>query len=71
MTSVRSFSRATRTLMQLVAGGGLAALVAAVSEAVRDSPIAVALLALAATWVVSYAQNWLEDHGQIVDRRAD
>lgn len=66
----RRFTRSTRTLMQLIAGGGLAAVVAAASEMVRENPLALALVGLVATYAVSYAQNWLEDHAWLTDRRA-
>lgn len=70
MNEPRTLSRATRTLMQQVAGGALAGLVAAASDAVAEVPTAVAAIAVLAGFAVAYAQNWLEDHGHIADRRA-
>ena len=63
------FSRATRTLMQFIVGGSLAGLVLEVTNAAEDMPLVVAAVAAAAAFAVAYAQNWLEDHGMIVDRR--
>lgn len=57
--------RATRTLMQLIAGGGITVLVDATIGELASQPIAVAAVMVAATYVVSFAQNWLEDHGKI------
>lgn len=69
MNEPRKLSRVTRTLMQQIAGGALAGLIAAVSDAVGDEPVLVAAIAVVAGFVVAYAQNWLEDHGHIADRR--
>lgn len=59
----RVLSRAGRTLVQLVAGGGLAALVAAIAHGL--SPVVAAMVALAGTFLTSLAQNSLEAAGAI------
>ncbi len=56
-------NRVLRSCLQLVAGGGLAALVAALADGV--GPVAAATLALFNTLVVTTAQNWLEEAGYV------
>jgi len=55
--------RILRSVLQLVAGGGLAALIAALSDGV--GPVAAAALALAGTFAATTAQNLLEERGTI------
>ena len=55
--------RVLRTVLQLVAGGGLAALISALSDGV--SPVVAAILALAGTLAATTAQNLLEETGAI------
>lgn len=59
----RTLSRAGRTLVQLVAGGGLAALVAALANGL--SPVVAAGVALLGTFLTTLAQNTLEAAGVV------
>lgn len=59
----RTLSRAGRTLVQLVAGGGLAAIVAALANGL--SPLVAAIVALVGTFLTTLAQNSLESAGAI------
>lgn len=56
--------RALRTLFQFVAGGGLAALFTQLIADIDGPTVQVAIAALGA-FLVSYAQNELEDRGAI------
>jgi hypothetical protein len=56
--------RAVRTLLQLIAGGGLSALVTEVLADIDDAT-AKAAIALLAAFLVSWAQNELEDRGAV------
>jgi hypothetical protein len=56
--------RAVRTLLQLIAGGGLSVFTTEVLADV-DDPTAKAALALFFAFVVSWAQNELEDRGTV------
>ena len=60
-------NRVWRTTLQLVAGG---ALTEVADELIRLAPGAKAFVALGLAWVVSCAQNLLEDQGRIKDRRS-
>ena len=53
--------RAIRTLMQFVVGGGLGTLVSELAAKTAD-PLVKAAIVVGAAFVVSYAQNWLEDN---------
>ena len=53
--------RAIRTAMQLIAGGGLGTVVTEIVAKTAD-PAVKAAIVLASVWVVTYAQNWLEDN---------
>lgn len=55
--------RATRTLLQLVAGGGLTALVTVVTDGL--APETTAIVMAANTVVVTYFQNLAEDLGWV------
>ena len=55
--------RTLRTLLQLIAAGGLTALVTQISKDVPDSYAPYILLVSAL--IVTLAQNWLEDNGYI------
>jgi hypothetical protein len=56
-------NRALRTLMQLIAGGGLTALVGMLLDGL--SPEAAAFTTVITTFLVTFAQNWLEEHSVI------
>lgn len=55
--------RAIRTLLQLVAGGGTTALIDAL--VVSLTPSQQAIVTAVNVLVISFAQNWLEDHDKI------
>lgn len=55
--------RIVRSALQLVAGGGLAAVVAALADGA--GPVAAAALALGSTFLVTTCQNLLEENGVI------
>lgn len=59
----RALSRAARTLLQLVAAGGLTALINAAAEGL--SPNAKAIVLAASTLAVAAAQNLLEGLGVV------
>ena len=55
--------RVVRTLVQLVAGGGLTGLVAALSSGLSQQETAVVMAAM--TLVVTFCQNYAEDAGWV------
>jgi ABC-type proline/glycine betaine transport system permease subunit len=59
----RTISRGLRTLLQLVAAGGLTALIVAIAEGLPPNVKAIVLAGSALA--VTLAQNFLEAHGKL------
>lgn len=59
----RTISRGLRTLLQLVAAGGLTALINAIADGL--APNAKAIVLACSALVVTLAQNTLEAHGKV------
>lgn len=59
----QTMKRVIRTTMQLVAGGGLASLVAALSSGLSQQETAVLMAAM--TLLVTFCQNYAEESGWV------
>ena len=55
--------RAVRTMVQLVAGGGLTGVIAALSSGLNQQETAVVMAVM--TLVVTFCQNWAEESGWV------